>query len=254
VHLVVTARDLARQLPSAWQQRVKSRRHMTLPRFVRLVRNRAPVVDGFWRQQDLVAVLDRWSRSLPPERVHVVTAPPADAPPEVLSERFGSVVGIDFARLHSDDLRRNASLDPVQAEMLRRLNLRGRVFEGRAAHARMIKQVLAGQVLAPRRAGALRTPPDAADWCREKAEAQVAFVRERGFAVSGDLTDLLPDEGAYGTGEPVTDGQVLDVALDAVADLLRRLDRAQRRAARAEQAMLDREARGLVGRLRRRAD
>jgi hypothetical protein len=198
---------------------------------VESVRDRAPGSASFWRHHDLVAVLDRWTQGLPPDRVHVVTSPPAGAPPETLAERFGSAVGIDFTRLHAEDLRANVSLDPVQAEMLRRLNARGRVFDKRATHARMVKQVLAGQVLAPRRSGSLRTPPEAADFCREVAEQQVAFVRERGYAVSGDLADLRPADDAFGTGEPVTDAQVADAALDAVADLLRRLERAQRAAA-----------------------
>ena len=232
LHVVVTARDLARQLPSAWQQRVKSHGQVSFPGFVDHVRERRPVVAGFWRQQDLVAVLERWGSGLPPEHVHVVTAPPPGSPPEVLAERFGEVVGIDFTRLRAEDLRPNVSLDPVQAEMLRRLNLRGRVFERRGAHARMVKQVLAGQVLAPRRTGSLRTPPEAADWCHETARAQVAAVRARGWSVSGDLDDLMPRDDSFGTGEPVTDGQVLDVALDTVAELLRRLDRAQSTAAR----------------------
>jgi hypothetical protein len=223
VHVVVTARDLARQLPSAWQQRVKSHGQVSFPGFVRHVRERSAVVAGFWRQQDLVAVLDRWGQGLPPERVHVVTAPPAGSPPETLAERFGSVVGVDFTRLHADDLRTNVSLDPVQTEMLRRLNLRGRVFESRGAHARMVKQLLAGQVLAPHRTGSLRMPPEAADWCHEVADAQRTFVTERGYDVVGDLGDLVPRESAFGTGEPITDQQVLDVALDTVGELLRRL-------------------------------
>ncbi len=228
VHLVVTARDLARQLPSAWQQRIKSRGRVTLPGFVRQVQQREGAGLDFWRQQDLVAVLERWGAGLPADRVHVVTAPPAGSAPDLLAERFGTVVGIDFSRLHADDLRANVSLDPVQAELLRRLNQRGRIFEERRAHARMVKQVLAGQVLAPRRSGPLRTPAQAAAWCREVAEAQVATVRERGWAVTGDLADLAPLDSSFGDGEPVRDEQVLEVALDTVAELLRRLERAQR--------------------------
>ena len=232
VHVVVTARDIARQLPSAWQQRVKSRGRGTLPQFVRHVREPGPSNRGFWGQQDLVAILDRWAGDLPSEQVHVVTAPPSGSPPELLAQRFGAVVGVDFGRLHADDLRANVSLDPAQAEMLRRLNVRGPVFEDRKTHARMVKQVLAGQVLAPRRSGSLRTPPEAAAWCREVAETQVAAVRERGWSVSGDLDDLMPLDSSFGSGEEIADGQVLDVALDAVAELLRRLERAQSTASR----------------------
>ena len=232
VHVVMTVSDLARQLPSAWQQRLKSRGRTDLPEFVDSVRERAPGSASFWRHHDVVAVLDRWSRDLPPEQVHVVTSPPDGAPPETLARRFGSVVGVDFTRLHAEDLRANVSLDPIQAEMLRRLNTRGRVFDKRATHARMVKQVLAGQVLAPRRSGSLRTPPEAAGFCHEVAEQQITFIRERGYAVSGDLADLCPADDAFGTGEPVTDAQVADAALDAVAELLRRLERAQRAAAR----------------------
>ncbi len=228
LHLVVTVRDLARQLPSAWQQRVKSRGSIALPAFVDLVRSRGEGSEVFWRHHDLVAVLERWATGLPPDRVHVVTAPPPGSAPELLAERFGEVVGVDFTRLHADDLRTNVSLDPVQAEMLRRLNLRGRIFQRRGAHARMVKQVLAGQVLAPRRGGSLLTPPEAAGWCRIEAESQIAHVRERGYSVHGDLDDLRPREVSFGLSQDVSDTQVLDLALDTVAELLRRLDHAQR--------------------------
>lgn len=254
VHVVVTARDLARQLPSAWQQRVKSRGRITFPDFLEAVRGRRGAGEAFWEQQDLVAVLDRWSVDLPPERVHVVVAPPPGAGAEVLPGLFGDVVGVDFGRLSTQDLRRNVSLDAAQVEMLRRLNDRGRIFETRGAQARMVKQVLAGQVLAPRRQGSLATPVAWADWCREVAAEQVAAVRERGWDVRGSLADLVPGDACFGEVAPVTDAQVADVAIDAVADLLLRLDEAQR-TSRKLRGLLDEGVvrdTGLVGKVRRR--
>lgn len=221
VHVVVTARDVARQLPSMWQQRIKARRDVTFPAFLDLVRERAGVGRYFWAQQDLPTLLARWASVVPADRVHLVTVPPPGAPRDLLPTRFGSVVGVDFEELETTEARPNVSLDPVQAELVRRVN-EVRQFEGKD-HARLVKQLLSAQVLAPRRGEPARTPRDLAGWCRSVAEAQVAHVRDGGYDVVGDPADLLPDDDVF--GPPLTavlDSDVAAVAVQAVADLLDR--------------------------------
>ena len=63
-------------------------------------------------------MLERWSVIAPPERIHVVTVPPSGTPPEVLLERFCSVIGVDPAALDREVPRANESLGQVQAELL----------------------------------------------------------------------------------------------------------------------------------------
>ena len=76
VHVIATVRDLARQLPSVWQENVKNQRRASFDEFVSSVRAFArpdspdqspadppPVIDEepFWEFQDFVEILDRWS-------------------------------------------------------------------------------------------------------------------------------------------------------------------------------------------------
>ena len=220
VHLVVTARDVARQLPSAWQQRVKAKGDIGFRAYLTAVRKRTKPGSTFWGTQDLVAVLDRWGRHLPPERVHVVVVPPASADRNLLAERFGSVVGVDFSKLVAIDLRPNYSLDPAQVELVRRVN-RIKGITNRLEHARTVKQFFSAQVLAPRRGAAAKTPGGMAEWCREFAQNQIDYIQQRGFDVVGDIDELQPREEDFGPKvTAIEDSQVAEVAVPAIADLL----------------------------------
>jgi hypothetical protein len=78
VHVVLSARDLVRQIPAEWQENVKHRRVVTYADF--LARITAPERKGklaswFWGVQEVPAILERWAADVPPERVHVVTVP-----------------------------------------------------------------------------------------------------------------------------------------------------------------------------------
>ena len=73
VHVVVTARDLVRQVPSAWQQRVKHGSPSTLGKFFKRVAKDDPAFN-FWHHQDVPRILERWAADLPPAQVHVVVA------------------------------------------------------------------------------------------------------------------------------------------------------------------------------------
>ena len=220
VHVVVTARDVARQLPSAWQQRVKAKGDITFPEYLAAVQAKAGPGKTFWGTQDLVATLDSWGRHVPADRVHVVLVPPRTADRNLLAVRFGSVVGVDFDTLVAEDLRPNYSLDPAQVELVRRVN-KVHGLSSRVEHARTVKQFFSAQILAPRRGPSAQTPADMADWCLEVARAQVAYIEERGFQVVGDLDELLPREDDLGPAlHDVTDAEVAAAAVPAIADLL----------------------------------
>ena len=224
VHIVVTARDVARQLPSAWQQRVKAKGDVTFPDYLDAVRKHAGPGKTFWSTQDLVATLESWGQHVPADRVHVVLVPPRTADRNLLAERFGSVVGVDFDTLVAEDLRPNYSLDPAQVELVRRVNkVAVESLTSRVEHARTVKQFFSAQVLAPRRGPAAKTPSTMADWCEELARTQVAHIEKHGYDVVGDLDELLPREEDFGPelGE-VEDSAVAEAAVPAIADLLAR--------------------------------
>src|SRR4051794_13137668 len=85
---VFTARDLGRTLPAAWQELLQNRYDWPWEEFLEGVacEDRLATSAGraFWAQQDLPALLRRWTAVVPVEQVHVVTVPPAGTSFDVL--------------------------------------------------------------------------------------------------------------------------------------------------------------------------
>ena len=93
VHVVLTARDLGRQIPAEWQERVKHRGRRDYVAFLKALHrnyNRTDWTMPFWGVQHLPRILATWGADLPPERVHLVTVPPSGAPRDLLWKRFAS--------------------------------------------------------------------------------------------------------------------------------------------------------------------
>lgn len=218
-HLVITLRDIARRLPSTWQQRVKGKVDIDYATFLKHIVERTGPGADFARHQDAVGVLKRWSVHFPPERVHVVTVPPSTKDRTLLPTRFGSVVGVDFTALDQGAARANESMDYVQTELVRRVN-RLTSFES-TRQSLWARRFLSGNVMAPRRGASLRTPDYLESWCREVADEQIAYIQKQGFAVHGDLDELVPGDDSFGPmpAEP-DEAQLLEAAIPAVADLL----------------------------------
>lgn len=243
VHVVVTARDWQRQLPAEWQQHVKTRFEQTYEEFLAQVREdqRHPS----WVRQDFAGVAALWGDGLRPERVHVVTVPPPGSPPEVLLERFCSVLGVDPATLTAESPKANPSLTYEGAELLRRVNLAlgDRLPKPRSGYNRVARFWFAENVLSTTDGTRLTLPAAHQQWCHDASTAQVRALAQAGYDVVGDLADLVA--ALEPTGGPVPhadDGVLLDVALQGVAGALvqrledlRTIDRLRRelRAARA---------------------
>lgn len=223
VHIVLTVRDLRRQIPAEWQQRVKTRGTLTYEDFTRGVVDRSARGRKFWLVQDTVDVAERWRGDLPHERVHVVTTPPPGAPPPLLLERYCQVLGVDPALLDTEVSRSNESLGAAQVELLRRVNvaLGERLPHPRAGYNRVAKNDFANQVLAAQQGERLDLPAHLDQWCRTEAERIVDHIRVSGYDVVGDLDDLVP---APRTSAPaaveVSDAQVAGAAVDGIAALL----------------------------------
>src|SRR5215469_8090277 len=127
VHIVITVRDIASLLPAEWQETVKHRNARGWDDWLADVIDRESVSADrrqwwFWRVHDTLAILDLWSRHLPAEHVHVITAPPATAGTGLLWERFASLLGVDPGSVDLTRARPNASLGVPETEFLRRLN------------------------------------------------------------------------------------------------------------------------------------
>jgi hypothetical protein len=227
VHVVYSARDLARQIPAEWQEGIKHQRKVSFAGFLEQVRSAertAPTL-WFWRVQSLPDVLARWTRDLPPERVHLVTVPQAGAPRDLLWERYCRAFGIDPAWAPEESERVNVSIGAAETVLLRRLNRRlRRAGLSSEDYRHWIREVVVHRTLAQRPGMSRVTlPPTAFGWAAEVAEEWVEGVRGSGIDVVGDLADLRPVPPAEGTGWANPDrprrADMLDAALDAIVAL-----------------------------------
>jgi hypothetical protein len=232
VHIVLSLRDFVSLLPAEWQETVKHRNRQTWEQWLRRVRradvkNRPRLARWFWRVHDTPDVLLRWAQGIPADHVHIVTLPPPESPPNLLWERFASVIGVDPAGADLRSARPNASLGLAEAEMLRRLNTAlGREGVGSYFYGVQIKERLAHEYLAHRPAARQpQLPPDIWRWAARRCTDVIEALRAAGYDIVGSLDDLRPRPGYEAAPEdPVNEpplDEVLDAAIGALATTLR---------------------------------
>jgi hypothetical protein len=227
VHLVYSARDLARQIPAEWQEGVKHQRKIGFNRFLRQIRaaKRIQPTRWFWRVQSLPDVLSRWTSGLPPERVHLVTVPQAGAPRDVLWDRYCAVFGIDPVWAPLESQRENVSIGAAETFLLRRLNrsLRRSGLPSQE-YRRLIREIVVHQTMARRpNMTKVTLPPAAFPWADEVADEWIEWVQGSGIEVVGDLEDLRPvrpaaDERWVDPDRPRRP-EMVDAAVDAMVAL-----------------------------------
>lgn len=226
VHLVVTARDLARQLRSGWQQNVKQGRAETLTQFWEMVRDER---SGWWLYQHLPGLLDRWAEGLAPDRVHLVVQPPDDtADRGWLWRSMCEVLDVDGSGLDMSTYRGNESLGLVEIEVMRRVQAALPESEHSLDMRRLTKRYFATQVLGPVGTREPFTlPPPLHDWAREQGAAMARDLARRGYDVVGDLDHLVPGPEPSGGRTPaeVLESEVADVAVGALAQMLQHENR-----------------------------
>jgi hypothetical protein len=192
VHVVYTVRDIARQLPATWQERMKNRDVTSYAEFVRRVRYGDPPLRAFWQLHDVPRILARWAEFVPAERMHVITLPQAGQRPGALWQRFAGTIGLDPSAYDTGRASPNESLGAVDAALLRRFNQElVDVDVWFPLHSFLVKQRLA-PVLAKRNTARIGLPRDVYDWTLEWASAEIAAIRTAGYHVVGDLDELMP--------------------------------------------------------------
>jgi hypothetical protein len=197
VHVIFTARDIARQLPAAWQERVKNKDTLTYRAFLDGVHGGLLGTGPrkfFWPLHDVPGILARWSRSLPPEQVHLVTLPRTGADPTLLWQRFASVLGVDPAAYNTDLARENTSLTAAEAAVLREFNARlDGVDIPWAEYRAIVKHGLSGMLGAEQRSTArIELPEDTYEWVVSWTNDAVAQLRDAGYSIVGDLDEFIP--------------------------------------------------------------
>lgn len=228
LHVVYSARDIARQVPAEWQESVKHRYRRPFSRFLRSVQSteRRDSSMWFWRVQGLPDVFDRWARDLPPERVHLVTVPPSGAAPGKLWRRYCRAFGIDPTWApEGGAARSNSSLGIDEAAMVRELNRRLRKAGLESESYRtLVRHVVTHQTLAGRTGmRPVTLPPTAHGWAAEIAEEWIEWVEGAGIDVVGDLGDLrpaFPDPASWQDPDRGKPRRVADAAMDALVAVI----------------------------------
>jgi len=222
IHVVYSARDLARQAPAGWQESVKQGARWKFGRYLARVRGGR---SWFARAFDLPTVLSNWGNGMAPEHVHVVTVPHAaavEADPDLLWHRFCRAFGIDPAWAPEESERVNTSLGSAETQVLRALNERiGRGGRTNPGYDALILGMLADETLGGRRSRPILLPPKFHDWARERGEEWVEWLDQSGVDVIGDPAELVPEPPAEGQKfrhpDRVSSKAQLAAAIDALA-------------------------------------
>ena len=226
VHLVLSVRDLVRQIPAEWQENVKHRAVLSYGAFLDQIqdpRRESRIATWFWGVQEIPDILDRWGHDLPPERVHLVTVPPRGGPHQLLWSRFSRTFGLDDLDLDLEAERANPSLGAAETALLRRINRAANRELPPAEYRPLVRELLAHQTLSHRTdTPRLALPPDVHPWTQELTGRWLAEIERRGYDVVGDLHDLVGAPAVTDFADPDNppERQVAGAAVTAVKALL----------------------------------
>lgn len=199
-HVVLTARDHARLIPSHWQTTIKNGRTHTWSQFAAAVCEESSdaeaqrIHDWFWQRHDLVAIMARWQRYVPLERLTLVTVPPPGGDREGVARRFGAALGIDLVGLTQPEIWTNLSLGAYSAELMRRVNEQT-VDIDRPERSHGYRGALGGALAQHAdKEPAFALSRRQQDWVRARTQAATSEMEALGVRVEGDLADLVPLE------------------------------------------------------------
>ena len=224
VRVVLTCRDLARQLPAAWQERVKNRNEGSYEDYLTEVREGwnegRPGEDArFWYAQGIPGIARRWADEVGPERVTVVTVPPPGGAVDLLWDRFRRAAAIPEVAADLDVATSNVSLGAAEVELLRRLNgqwgeeVPWPQYERLIKH-RLVRREIGGEAVA----GRLSVPEAHRAWVDRAAESVIEQLRADQITVVGDLEELRPRYLSSWTDPgSVRAEELLDVAVRLLA-------------------------------------
>jgi hypothetical protein len=240
VRVVLTARDLGRQIPAQWQESVQNSSSWTYRDYVDGLSSMAPMTNRygrhFWNKQDFAAILKPWTKHLPAEDVVVVTVPPSGAPKGLLWERFCESVSIPPERFDSS-IRANESLGAASAEVMRYVSAAAEETNVSDAARRNLKKVVSKDILASHKSAepTLLLPPERQEWTTRRSRTLIDDLRALNPTVIGDLEELMPvyaTEGPNTTTDPsaIAPEQLLAAAAHGILGMSQRAARRAKRA------------------------
>ncbi len=225
VRVVMTVRDLARQIPSFWQQQVKAGGTESFPDF--LDRIRADRSGRFWQQCDAARVAESWSQHVGADNVTVVTLPTRSTPSDTLWDRFAPAIGLDPVAVVPPEVPRvNASLGVVDIELVRRMNLivseRDELSLDATPHHHGRRAAIGRRVTSGGDRSEAPTYPAALQpWVIEESTRITEGLAALGCPVVGSLDELMPGSEPPPGRDPgtVTDDEIAQRAPEILHDV-----------------------------------
>lgn len=223
VEVVVTARDLNRQVPAMWQEALKNGRFFTFDEYVEAVRVHDGPGKAFWREQTIAAMCRRWSEVVGVENVTLVTVPQPGAPAGELWRRFAAAIGVDGHDVVEPESA-NESLGAASVEVMRRLNALLADLDF-SEYAPVAKHRLAKKALAARRSSEPALGFDVPPWLPALSERMIGRLETLGVRVVGDLAELTPVSVPGVRPDDVPVEEQLEAAVVGLESLVRALIR-----------------------------
>jgi hypothetical protein len=221
VHVVITARDLAKAVPSSWQEKLKFGLVTRLEDWVPPPESAGVRSEWGWRTMDPAGVAKRWGAALPASQVHIVTTPRA-ASPEELWRRFAAACSLPSGGFELSVERVNESLGLVEAELLRRINERMRPpITGSREHSVWVRDTLAHSILARLGTEPIGVTESQLADAVTRAEAATAAILAADYDVQGDLADIAASPGTSArTPSQASESELLASAVETIVSLL----------------------------------
>jgi hypothetical protein len=232
LHLVVTLRDWAQQIPSEYQQFLRHGMHEPYLDFIRQVRDReGRWGEHFWRRQDPVDIMRRWS-AVDAALITFVVVPSYSADPSGVFRLMNEALGLDPGLIGRPDHAVNTSHGVVEAEVFRRINaaLPAAFDEYSEAYRQLVRRPLTTGVLPTAASARLELPVSELAWVQERSREAVLAIRTSACQVLGELDTLVPTERRTSPYTPVDDADVARAAVETIARLAERARRRDRKA------------------------
>ncbi len=224
LRVVLTARDLGRQIPAVWQETIKNRATNSYGDFLHdiFLEPDSGEHKFFWRPQHVAKVVRRWGRTVGISNVIVVTVPQPEAPRDELWRRFATALEAPAVDLRQPDSTGNVSLGPAEAELLRFVNAALPDDLPWPRYSRVVKRQFAERKLATRSSERIGVPPNWHAVVRERATETIEYLKSSGCQVVGDLDDLNPVLPTTGVTAPedVSRDDLLRVAGEVIRDVV----------------------------------
>lgn len=223
VRVVMTVRDLGRNIPAMWQEGLKNGTSWGWSEYLRDIEDpddeSAVHAKKFWRHMNFPFIARKWVRVVGKDRFTLVTVPHPGADPRLLWERFCSVVGLDPEPFDTSG-RSNASIGAPSALVLRALNESLPQDFPLARYQKVVKHSLAKKGMTAL-ASSEQPIGFEDDWVTKRSAQHIEKLSRMGLHVVGDLEELrpVPQKGVDPTQVPVEDQ--LEAAVAALSYLVR---------------------------------